>query len=253
MLSLQKINLTLGKQSQLQRTILQDLSIDLAAGEFIVVIGGNGAGKSSLCNIIAGAITPDTGNIVFSKQDITRTPQAQRAAIISNVMQDPRIGTMENLTILENLAFAYRRGHSRSLLPFTNKARRKLFAEKLALLNMGLEDRMDELVINLSGGQRQALSLIMAIVADCHLLLLDEITAALDPHMARKVIEIANKIVRDQKLTCIMITHNMQHALDYGDKILVLNHGKIVRQISGDEKNNFTAEKLALLLHAEAA
>lgn len=253
MLSLQNINLTLGKQPQLQRSILQDLSIDLVAGEFIVVVGGNGAGKSSLCNIIAGALIPDAGNIIFAKQDITQTPQLQRAAIISNVMQDPRIGTMENLTILENLAFAYRRGNSRSLLPFTNKSRRKLFAEKLALLNMGLEYRMDELVSNLSGGQRQALSLIMAIIADCKLLLLDEITAALDPHMARQVIEIANHIVREQKLTCIMITHNMQHALDYGDKILVLNHGKIVRQISGHEKNNFTAEKLAVLLHAAAA
>jgi putative ABC transport system ATP-binding protein len=249
MLSLRQINLTLGKNTKLQRKVLNDLDLEVKPGEFNIIVGGNGAGKSSLFNVIAGYMQPDAGQILFAQQDVTNASQRKRAPIIAKVMQDPRIGTIENMTILENLAFAYKRGAKRSLLPFANARRRKYFQQQLARLNMGLENRLDELVINLSGGQRQALSLIMAIIADCKILLLDEITAALDPTMAQQVMQIANAIVREQGYTCLMITHNMQHAIEYGDNILVLKDGKFVRKFDAQQKRQLTTHELAASLH----
>ncbi len=248
MLALQNINLTLGKNTSLQRSILNNLNLQLSPGEFAVVIGGNGAGKSTLLSVISGFVKPDTGKIIIDQQDVTHTTQAKRAKSIAKVMQDPRVGTMENLTVLENMAFAYKRGALRSLLPFANQQRRKLFSAKLAELNMGLENRLDEPVVNLSGGQRQALSLIMALLADCKILLLDEITAALDPNAAQQVVQLAAKIVRAEQRTCIMITHNMQHALQYADSIWVLKDGKFVKSFAAAEKLSLTPADLSSAL-----
>lgn len=244
MLVLQNISLTVGKNSSLQRKVLTNLNLQLSPGEFAVVVGGNGAGKSTLFSVISGFTKPDTGHILIDQQDVTKASHAQRVKDIAKVMQDPRVGTMENLTVLENMALAYKRGAKRTLWPFANTQRRKLFHAKLAELNMGLEKRLDELVINLSGGQRQALSLVMAMLSDCKVLLLDEITAALDPNAAQQVVQLAARIVRAERRTCLMITHNMQDALEYGDSIWVLKNGTFAKSYSGAARLELTPEVL---------
>lgn len=240
MLILKNINLTLGKKSALERQILKNLSLTVANNEFVTVIGGNGAGKSTMLNIVSGYLKPDSGKITLDSKDITKTKQTSRSAFIAQVMQDPKAGTMENMTILENMAFALKRGQSRNLIPLSNNTRKKLFKEKLATLGMGLENRLDELVSNLSGGQRQALSLIMAIIANSKLLLLDEITAALDPKIAETVMQIANKIIKKEQRACIMITHNMAHAIKYSDRIVVLKNGCVAKEYKDPSKQQLT-------------
>ncbi len=239
MLDLQNINVTFAKGGKLERKILSNLNLKLNNGEFVVVIGENGAGKSTIFNIISGFLKQDSGKVIIDAKDVTLV--SKRAKLVSKVMQDPRIGTMENMTILENMAFAFKRGSMRDFLPFSNMATRELFKEKLFMLNMGLENRLDEVVANLSGGQRQALSLIMAILADSKILLLDEITAALDPKIAENVMKIAARIIKEEKRTCIMITHNMQQAIEYGDRLLVLKDGGFVKNFSGASKRNLTS------------
>lgn len=231
MLKLENINVTLGKGDRLERQILKNLNLTVDTGEFVVIIGGNGAGKSTMFNIISGFLKPDIGKIIIDGIDVTSMPQNSRASMVAKVMQDPRIGVMENATIFENMALAYKRGQPRGLSLFSTKSRRKLFSEKLSMLNIGLENRLDEVAANLSGGQRQALSLIMAIIADSKILLLDEITAALDPGASKNVIKLANKIIKEEKRTTIMITHDMKDALEYGDRILVLKEGTIIKEI----------------------
>lgn len=245
MLKLNNINLTLGKETLLERQIIKDLDLTVTAGEFVVFIGGNGAGKSTLFSLISGYLFPDQGTITLDHQDITKWPQFKRAQYVAEVMQDPKMGTMENLTIAENMSFAYCRGKRRKLIPYTSCMRKKLFQEKLSMLNMGLEDRMDELVGNLSGGQRQALALIMAILCDSKILLLDEITAALDPKTAENVMQLAAKIVRDEKRTTLMITHNMDHAIKYGDRTLLLANGKVFKEYDSVAKKSLTPLILA--------
>lgn len=240
MLILKNINLTLGKKSILERQILKNLNLAVANNEFVTVIGGNGAGKSTVLNAISGYFKPDSGRIILDGRDITNTKQASRSAFIAQVMQDPKIGTMENMTILENMAFALKRGQNRNLMPLSNNTRKKLFKEKLVTLGMGLENRLDELVSSLSGGQRQALSLIMAIIANSKLLLLDEITAALDPKIAETVMQIANKIIKKEKCACVMITHNMMHAIKYSDRIVVLKDGCVVKEYKNPSKQQLT-------------
>lgn len=240
MLILKNINLTLGKKSALERQILKNLSLTVANNEFISVIGGNGTGKSTMLNIVSGYLKPDSGKITLDSKDITKTKQTSRSAFIAQVMQDPKAGTMENMTILENMAFALKRGQGRNLIPLSNNTRKKLFKEKLATLGMGLENRLDELVSNLSGGQRQALSLIMAIIANSKLLLLDEITAALDPKIAETVMQIANKIIKKEQRACIMITHNMAHAIKYSDRIVVLKNGCVAKEYKDPSKQQLT-------------
>jgi putative ABC transport system ATP-binding protein len=240
MLKLDDITVTLGKNTLLERTVLTNLSLDIKQGEFVSIIGGNGAGKSTLFNVISGFITPEKGKIFLKDQEITNDPQHKKSLYISKVMQDPKVGTMENLSILENMAFAYKRGLKRSLLPFNTHKRRSLFRDKLSLLGMNLENRLDDLVGSLSGGQRQALSLIMSILTPSDVLLLDEITAALDPKVAQSVMELAAKIIEAENRTTLMITHNMSHALTYGGRILILNGGKIEKEITPVSKKNLT-------------
>ncbi len=245
MLKLTNIDLTLGKGSKLERPVLQKLNLSITPGEFVIVMGGNGAGKSTLFNVISGFLKPDAGQIILDGKDFTHTSQKCRAPWVAKVMQDPRLGPMENMTIFENMAFSFKRGQRRGLLPFSNRQRKTLFQEKLSMLHMGLEARLDECVSHLSGGQRQALSLIMAVISDSKILLLDEMCAALDPKMAETIMQLANTIIREEEKTCIMITHNIAHAIAYGDRLLILKEGKLMKEFQSLEKKQLTPSALA--------
>lgn len=227
------------------KSVLKNLDLELQKGEFVVVIGANGAGKSTLLNTISGNLIPSKGRVILDGLDVTNTSAANRSISIAKVSQDPKVGTMTNMTIYENLAFAALRGKRRGLGFFNRSRNKKLFKSKLALLNMGLENRLNELVANLSGGQRQALSLIMALLSDSKVLLLDEITAALDPNTAENIMKIAAQIVRAEQLTTIMITHNMKHALEYGDRTLLLANGKFTKQFDQQYRKELTPSILA--------
>ncbi len=240
MIKLDSINLTLGKGTTLERHVLKDLSIHIADGEFVVLIGGNGAGKSTLFSLISGYRLPDNGAIWIDDQNVTKMPQHKRAAFVSEVMQDPKIGTMAHMTIEENLSFAFMRGRRRGLTLHDCARRRSFFREKLARLDMRLENRMHELVGNLSGGQRQALALIMAIVGGSKILMLDEITAALDPKTAANVMRIAADVIREEGRTTLMITHNMADAIHYGTRTILLTNGQIGKCYNRDEKAQLT-------------
>lgn len=250
MLNLSNIQVTLGKGTPLVKPVLQNLNLKVADSEFVIIIGNNGCGKSTLFNTISGYITPESGNIIVDRQDVTKQPQNKRAALVALVMQEPRIGTMEQMTIEENLSFAYMRGKNRSLKFHNTLARRNLFRDRLSTLQMGLENRLNDLVGNLSGGQRQALSLIMSIVADYKILLLDEITAALDPKTADSVMAITAKLVQEEKRTAIMTTHNMHYALDYGNRTLLMKQGSIYREYNMQSKKLLTPAALAVELSA---
>lgn len=245
MIALNNISVTLGKDTQLEKIILSDLSLQAKSGEFIVIIGSNGVGKSTLLNVIAGFIMPDSGEVIIDHQNITQLPQRKRAAIAALVMQDPKDGTIENMTIEENLSFAYCRGKLRGIRPFKNKNRTQYFKKMLSPLDMDLENRMHELVGNLSGGQRQALSLMMAKISNSKILLLDEITAALDPKMAEVIMQLTANLVKEEQRTTVMITHNMSHAINYGDRTLLLANSKIQKIYSRAEKAKMTPIELA--------
>lgn len=232
MLSLRNISVTLGRGSPLECCVLNNLNLHVEPGEFVILIGGNGAGKSTLFNTISGITPIDSGSIILDKTDITNWPTDKRASLIAKVLQDPRIATIGNMTIEENLSFALKRGQYRGLTLHVSKDRRILFKEKLSHLGMGLENRLHELTGNLSGGQRQALSLIMALMSDSKVLLLDEITAALDPNMAELIMELTTRIVREEKRTTLMITHNTSHMHQYGNRTLRLENGKVMEETS---------------------
>lgn len=246
MLNLENIDVTLGKNTRLERKVLSRLCLNVREGEFVVVIGGNGAGKSTLFNLISGFVKADSGKISILDNDVTAASQTYRAKLVSKVMQDPKLGTMSDMTILENMAFALKRGQRRGLGPFANRARIEMFKEKLSILNTGLEHRLNDLVGNLSGGQRQTLSIIMALLQESKILLLDEITAALDPASSESIMELTDRIVRDQKLTCIMITHNMSHAVKYGDRLLLLKNGSFIKEYDAETKSSMMPAELAL-------
>ena len=227
-----------------EKKALVDLNLHMAPGEFVTVIGGNGAGKSTLLNAIAGAWPIDQGKIVIDGKDVTALPDYKRADLIGRVFQDPSMGTSPDMQLEENLALAYRRGKKRGLKWGVTPEERELFHEKLKLLGLGLEDRMKASVSTLSGGQRQAVTLLMATLTAPKLLLLDEHTAALDPATAAKVLEISEKLVRDNNLTCLMITHNMSDAIRLGNRLIMMNEGRIILDISGEEKQTLSREQL---------
>jgi putative ABC transport system ATP-binding protein len=241
MLRFENITLILNAQTPLERKILHNLNLEIKQGEFVVVMGGNGAGKSTFFNVISGFILPNCGKIFIDQKDVTKIKK--RTKFVSKVMQDPKIGTIENMTIFENMSFAYKRGLFRGFKSCFDKERIKIFEEKLALLNMGLEKRMNTLVGHLSGGQRQALSLIMSILQKSKVLLLDEITAALDPSMSESVMMLSNKIIKEQNQTCLMITHNIDHALRYGDRLIILKDGQFQTQYK--KTPNLTHQEIA--------
>ena len=219
---------------------LSDLSLRLEPGDFVTVIGGNGAGKSTLLNAVAGVWPVDEGSIVIDGHDVTALPEYRRAYLIGRVFQDPMMGTAPDMQLEENLALAMRRGRRRGLRWGVTRAERELFHDELAELGLGLEDRMSVKVGLLSGGQRQALTLLMASLQKPKLLLLDEHTAALDPTTAAKVLELSDQIVRENALTALMITHNMKDAIKHGNRLIMMNEGKIILDVSGAEKASLT-------------
>ena len=227
-----------------EKPALNGLSLSLEAGDFITVIGGNGAGKSTTMNAISGVFPVDSGEIIINGHNVTKLPEYKRAAYIGRVFQDPMRGTCANMQIEENLAIAYRRGQ-RNTLRWSAKSKDKaLFRERLAMLDLGLENRMSSRVGLLSGGQRQALTLLMATLKSPNLLLLDEHTAALDPKTAAKVLALTEKIISEQNLTTIMITHNMRDALRYGNRLVMLHDGKVLLDVKKEEKENLTISDL---------
>ena len=220
------------------------VSITALIGDFVTVIGGNGAGKSTLLNAIAGVWPVDTGSIVIDGQDVTGLPDFKRAPLIGRVFQDPMTGTAPTMQIEENLAIAARRGKHRGLAWGVNNKEREEYKERLKILDLGLEDRLTAKVGLLSGGQRQALTLLMATLVKPKILLLDEHTAALDPKTASKVLRATDKIVNEGHLTTLMITHNMKDAIVHGNRLIMMNAGKVVLDIKGEEKKKLTVEKL---------
>ena len=251
MLELSHISKTFHAGTINERRALCDLSLTLNTGDFVTVIGGNGAGKSTLLNAIAGVWPVDDGTIAIDGHDLTSMPAYKRAGLISRVFQDPMMGTAAAMQIEENLALAYRRGQRRGLGWGIRAAERELYRERLRELDLGLEDRMTTQVGLLSGGQRQALTLLMAALKKPQLLLLDEHTAALDPKTAAKVLELSDRIIRENGLTAMMITHNMRDAIRYGNRLIMMHAGRIIFDISGEEKQKLTIDELLLKFSAD--
>ena len=245
MLELKDITKIFNARTANEKVALSGVSLTLEEGDFLTIIGGNGSGKSTLLNVIAGALPVDGGNIVLGGKDITKRPDFKRAEYISRVFQDTMKGTAAEMTVLENLAVADRRGKSRGLKFGMKKGDDKRYKELVASLGLGLEDRMTQKVSLLSGGQRQALTLLMATMHKPEILLLDEHTAALDPKTAAKVLDLTAKVT--EKQTAIMITHNMRDALRFGNKLIMMDEGKIVFSASGEEKKKLTVNDLLKL------
>lgn len=247
LLSVQAIHKTFEKQTVNENHVLKGLSLEVEKGDFITVIGGNGAGKSTFMNCLAGVLPVDEGDILIEGQSVKSWTVTERAKVISRVFQDPKMGTAERLTIEENMAIAHTRGQKRTFSWGVKNADRGLFKELLTELDMGLEDRLQVDTQFLSGGQRQALALVMATMVTPKLLLLDEHTAALDPKTSDKVLELTDKLVRKHQLTTLMITHNMAHAIEYGNRLIMLDKGKVIVDVSGEEKKSLTVETLQQL------
>jgi putative ABC transport system ATP-binding protein len=218
--------------------------LTLNDGDFVTVIGGNGAGKSTMLNIVAGAYGVDDGQILIDGEDVTNLPEYKRAKYIGRVFQDPRMGTASDMWVEENMSIADSRGHNRGVRWAITSRDRERYREQLKLLDLGLEDRLTTKMGLLSGGQRQAITLLMAAMKKPKLLLLDEHTAALDPKTAGKVLEITDKLITENKLTALMVTHNMRDAIAHGNRIIMMNAGKIILDISGEEKKKLTVEEL---------
>ena len=235
-----------------EKVALAGLNLTIEDGDFVTVIGGNGAGKSTLFNAIAGVWKPDCGSIELDGVEISHMPEHKRAAFLGRVFQDPMKGTAPDMEIAENLAIAARRGTKRKLIWGVRKAERKQYKELLKTLDLGLENRLSSKVGLLSGGQRQAVTLLMATLKRPKLLLLDEHTAALDPKTAAKVLEITDRIVQENNLTTLMVTHNMKDAIEHGNRLIMMYDGKVVVDISGEEKKQLTVEQL-LGLFAKAS
>ena len=244
MLTLTHVAKTFNPGTITEKKALKDISLELKEGDFVSVIGGNGAGKSTLLNLIAGVHQPDSGSILLDNIDVTNWKEYNRAKFLGRVFQDPMMGTAATMQIEENMALAARRGKPRTLRSGITKAEREEYREQLKILDLGLEDRMTAKVGLLSGGQRQALTLLMATLQKPKLLLLDEHTAALDPKTAAKVLEATEKIVKKDNLTTMMITHNMRDAIAYGDRLIMMYNGRVAVDVSGEEKKNLTVEQL---------
>ena len=251
MLEIKEIWKTFNAGTVNEKQALRGVSLTLKDGDFCTVIGGNGAGKSTMLNAVAGTFSVDSGAIVIDGVDVTRLPEHKRAKFIGRVFQDPMMGTAATMGIEENLAVAFRRGQGRGLRYGITNAERKQYREKLAILDLGLEDRLTSKVGLLSGGQRQALTLLMATLKKPKLLLLDEHTAALDPKTAAKVLETTERIVRRDRLTTLMITHNMRDAIAHGNRLIMMDGGQIVADIRGEEKRNLTVQDLLDKFHVE--
>lgn len=244
MLTITNVRKTFNKGTINEKKALCGISIHLNPGDFVTVIGGNGAGKSTMLNMIAGAYPIDSGKIEIDGINLSREPEHKRAKYIGRVFQDPMRGTAAGMEIQENLALALRRGKRRGLRWGIRSSEKEFYKETLTRLELGLQDRMSAKVGLLSGGQRQALTLLMATLQKPKLLLLDEHTAALDPKTAKKVLELTDEIIREQELTALMVTHNMNDAIQYGNRLIMMHEGRIIYDVAGEEKKNLKVEDL---------
>ena len=244
MLEIKNVYKTFNANTVNEKKVFEGLSLTLKEGDFVTVIGGNGAGKSTMLNVVSGAIIPDDGTVTIDGVDVTGLPEHKRAKYIGRVFQDPRMGTATDMWVEENMSIADSRGMRRGLKwAITNKDREK-YRKQLALLDLGLEDRLSTKMGLLSGGQRQAVTLLMATMRKPKLLLLDEHTAALDPKTAAKVLEITDKLITENNLTALMVTHNMKDAIAHGNRLIMMNAGKVIIDVSGEEKKKLTVETL---------
>ncbi|WP_066295043.1 ABC transporter ATP-binding protein [Bacillus sp. FJAT-29937] len=244
MLQLNQIHKVFNEGTPDEKIALQHMNLHLKPGDFMTVIGSNGAGKSTLMNLISGKLIPDVGSVVIDSKDVTTVKEFKRSRLIGRVFQDPMAGTAPAMTIEENLAIAYSRIATRGLKRGVTKARREFFKEKLETLHLGLENRLQAKVGLLSGGERQALSLLMATFTEPKILLLDEHTAALDPARAELITNLTKEIVETYKLTTLMVTHNMQQALDLGNRLIMMDKGQIIFETTEEQKQKLTVDKL---------
>ncbi len=244
MITLDNIQVIFGRGTPLQKQALSKIDLTIETGSFVTVIGSNGAGKSTLLGVLAGDVIPTAGKVTIGGADVTRKPTASRAGLVARVFQDPLAGSCGALTIEENLALAAARGKRRGLSAALGGGRRSMFRDRIASLNLGLENRMKDRMDLLSGGQRQAVSLVMATLSGSDVLLLDEHTAALDPGMAEFIMELTQQIVSERKLTTLMVTHSMRQALDFGTRTIMLHGGEIVLDVSGDSRKDLEVEDL---------
>ncbi|MCR5494682.1 MAG: ABC transporter ATP-binding protein [Treponema sp.] len=244
MLRLLNVTKTFNPGTVTEKKAIRGIDLEIDDGDFVTVIGGNGAGKSTLLNMIAGVHFSDTGSIFLDDIDLTCRPEYQRAKYLGRVFQDPMMGTAASMSIEENLAMAMRRGKHRGLSWYVKAEEKKIYQEKLALLDLGLEKRMNAKVGLLSGGQRQALTLLMSTLQKPKLLLLDEHTAALDPKTAKKVLDLTEDFISRDNLTAFMVTHNMKDAIHYGNRLIMMMDGKVVYDVRGEEKKNLKVEDL---------
>lgn len=250
MLALKNVTKRFNRGTVNECVALDDVTLSVREGEFITMIGGNGAGKSTLLNCVAGVFLPDAGQIRIGEADVTRLSEHRRAKYLGRVFQDPMMGTAADMTLEENLALAYRRGRRRTLRWGVTKEERDQYRALLGQLNLGLESRLTTKAGLLSGGQRQALTLLMATLQRPKLLLLDEHTAALDPKTAEKVLAISDAVIREGRLTTLMVTHNMKQALHYGNRLLMLYEGKVLIDVAGEEKKRLTVKDLMALFES---
>jgi putative ABC transport system ATP-binding protein len=244
MIRAQRVGITFNRGTALEMRALREIELDVAAGQFVAVIGSNGAGKSTLLNILAGELLPDTGRVFVDGTDVTNWPVHRRSHLIARMFQDPRAGICESMSIMENFAIAAARTSPRGLRPAIDAALRALARERLAVLGLGLEARLEDRVALLSGGQRQALALVMATLGSTKVLLLDEHTAALDPAAADLVMRLTDDIVRRLHITTVMVTHSMRQALEYGDRTIMLHQGHMTLDVSGAERAALTVDNL---------
>ncbi len=243
MIRLENITKVFNQGTVNENTALRGINLRVKEGDFITIVGSNGAGKTTLFNTISGSFQPTTGDIFFNDKNVTRMPEYKRAQYLGRIFQDPLLGTASNMSLEDNMMICYRKGFKGLKISLNNKMRER-FREELKALDMGLESRMEYNVQLFSGGQRQALTLLMTVLSHPDLILLDEHTAALDPKNAALILELTDKFIIDKKLTAMMITHNMSHAIKYGNRILMMHKGEIILDISGEEKKNLTVEGL---------
>lgn len=244
MMKAENLRLTFNAGTPIENPALRGMSLHIQDGEFVTVIGSNGAGKSTFLNAISGDVLVDSGSIHIDGTDVTRVPAYKRAGLVARVFQDPMAGTCEKLSIEENMALAFKRGQGRSLKSALNKQHREWFREKLSILKLGLENRLTDRMGLLSGGQRQAVSLLMASLQPSKILLLDEHTAALDPKTAAFVLDLTEKIISENNLTAMMVTHSMQQALDYGHRTIMLHQGQVVLDVVGEKRQGMNVRDL---------
>ena len=243
MIRLENLNCTFFPGTPNAKTVIRDLNLTVGAGEFVTIIGSNGAGKTTLFNLIAGSLTPTTGRVLIDGEDVTAQPEYKRARRIGRIFQDPLAGTASNMTLEDNMMITFKKGFKWPVISL-NRKMRDYFRDQLVDLTMGLESRMKDNVSTLSGGQRQALTFLMMVLSKPSIALLDEHTAALDPHNAAIVMDLTRRFVNDHRLTTLMITHNMNHAIAFGSRLLMMDAGEIIIDVSGAEKEKLTVPRL---------